>query len=343
MGSAERPIGVGVIGLNFGLGRCAAIREVEEARLVAVASRSVATARQAGERLGVDWHADYRSLLARDDIDLVAVYTPSSLHGEIAIAAAKAGKHVLTTKPLEITLDRVDAVIDACAAAGVKLATEYVARYGAGHYRAYRAIADGALGKPFLGEFSYKCYRPQSYYQGTRGTWASDGGGAMMMQAIHAIDLMLWYMGPARTVTARWGAFTHEMEAEDTAVALVTFESGALATLVGTTSFHNDRPAGAYGGGTIIRLEVGGDRGGLIISDGTIQMWRAENQAEPPAAEPPARNVFQDMARWLRDDDYRSPTLVTGAAARETVAFVLALYESARAGRTITLEKRRLA
>ena len=176
MGGTDRPIGVGVVGLNWGLGRCGALREVEEARLVAVAARSEATARKGGEQLGVDWHADYRDMLRRDDIDLVAVYTPSGTHLDIAADAARAGKHVLTTKPLEITLDRIDAAITVCRAAGVKLATEYVTRYGGDYYRAYRAIADGAIGRPLLGEFSYKCYRPAAYYQGTRGTWAADGG-----------------------------------------------------------------------------------------------------------------------------------------------------------------------
>ena len=144
MGRTDRPVGVGVIGLNWGLGRCAALREVEEARLVAVAARSEATARKGGEQFGVDWHADYRELLRRDDIDLVAVYTPSGTHLDIAADAARAGKHVLTTKPLEVTLDRIDAAIAVCREAGVKLATEYMTRYGGDYYRAYRAIADGA-------------------------------------------------------------------------------------------------------------------------------------------------------------------------------------------------------
>jgi predicted dehydrogenase len=337
MGDRVRPVGVGVVGLNWGLGRCAAIREVDEARLVAVAARTEATARRVGAELGVDAYTDYQEMLRRDDLDLVAVYTPSGSHLPIAVDAARAGKHVLTTKPLEVTLDRIDAAIAACRESGVKLATEYVTRYAGDYYRAYRAIADGALGTPIVGEFSYKCFRPAEYYQGTRGTWAADGGGAMMMQAIHVVDLMLWLMGPATSVTARWGAYTHRLEAEDTAVALVTFANGALATLVGTTTFHNTRPPGNYGGGTIIRVEVGGERGSLIMSDGKFLMWKAEGLAEPPAVERPARNAFQDAARWLRDDGYRSPTLVTGDEARRSVELILALYESARDGRTVTL------
>jgi predicted dehydrogenase len=333
---ANRPLGVGVVGLNWGLGRCRALQQHDGVRLVAVASRTEATAQQAGEALGVAWYTDYAAMVRRDDLDLIAVYTPSNVHAEIAAAAARAGKHVLTTKPLETTLARIDSVIDVCDRAGVKLATEYVARYQPDYYRAHEAIAGGALGRPLLGEFSYKCFRPASYYTGTRGTWAADGGGAMMMQAIHVIDLMLWWLGPARTVTAHWGALTHTLEAEDTAVALVTFASGAMATLVGTTTFHNDRPPGNYGGGTIIRVEIGGERGSLIMSDAKVAMWQTADGTPFPPDPPPARSTFADMARWI-GGAVPSPALVTGAAARQSVELVLALYESARTGRTVTL------
>ena len=210
MANKDGRVGFGVVGLNWGLGRCKALQDVPEARLVAVASRTEQTARRAGDQLGVDWHTDYRALLARDDVDVIAVYTPNRSHLDIAIEAARSGKHVLTTKPVETTVERVDAVIDACERAGVKLGAEYMARYTPGNYLGYRAVADGAIGKPVLGEFSYKCYRPQEYYSGTRGTLDVDGGGAMLLQAIHVADVMLWYMGDVRSVTAEWGALTHQ-------------------------------------------------------------------------------------------------------------------------------------
>lgn len=337
MPTSDGRVGFGIIGLNWGLGRAAALREVPEAQLVAVASRTEETARRAARALGVDAYADYRALLARDDLDVVAIYTPNALHRDIAVEAARAGKHVMVTKPLEITLDRIDAVIEACRANGVKLATEYMARFEPGHYLGYRAIADGALGRPILGEFSYKCFRPQSYYTGTRGTWAVDGGGALMLQAIHTIDVMLWYLGEPVSVVARGGTFTHQMETEDTALALVTFASGALATLVGTTSFHNDKPAGQYGGGTLTRIEVGGEQGSLILADGALAMWKSLVMEAPPAAALPARNAFQDMARWVRNDAYRSPTLVRAGESRKAVELILAIYESMRNGQPVAL------
>jgi UDP-N-acetyl-2-amino-2-deoxyglucuronate dehydrogenase len=337
MPAKDGRVGFGVVGVNWGLGRCAGIQAVPEAELVAVCARTEQNARAASEQLGVAYHTDYREMLARDDVDVVAIYTPNASHLDIAVEAARAGKHVIATKPLEITTGRVDAILDACKAAGVKVATEYMARFEPGHYLGHCAIADGLVGKPILGEFSYKCFRPQAYYTGTRGTWAVDGGGAMMLQAIHTLDVMLWYLGDVESVTARWGTFTHEMESEDTALALVTFTSGALATLVGTTTFHNTLPAGQYGGGSVTRVELGGDRGSFILQNGEVAMWKSLEADEPPSGEPPVLNAFQDVARWVRDDSYDSPTLVKGEDSRKSIALIQALYESARTGRTVTL------
>ena len=337
MPTKDGRVGFGVIGLNFGLGRCRAIQQVPEAELVAVASRTEQTAQRVGAELGVDAYADYHQLLSRDDVDVVCIFTPNAFHREIAIDAAKAGKHLVITKPLEITLDRVDDIIAAANENGVKLATEYMARFQPGHYLGYQAIADGSLGKLVTGEFTYKCFRPQSYYTGTRGTWAVDGGGVMLLQAIHSLDVMLWYMGEVESVFARWGTLTHEMESEDTALAIVTFTSGAMATLVGTTTFHNDRPGGQYGGGSMTRIEVGGTDGSLIMQDGNVAMWKSLHAEQPPEAVSPVLNTFQDMARWVRDDAYSSPTLVKAADSRKAIELILAIYESARTGKLIQL------
>jgi UDP-N-acetyl-2-amino-2-deoxyglucuronate dehydrogenase len=337
MPTKDGRVGFGVVGLNFGLGRCQAIQAVPEAELVAVASRTEQTAQQVGAELGVDAYADYRRLLDRDDVDVVCIFTPNAFHRDIAIDAAQAGKHLVVTKPLEITLERVDAIIEAAEANGVKLATEYMERFKPGHYLGYQAIADGSLGRLVTGELSYKCYRPQEYYTGTRGTWAVDGGGVMLLQAIHSLDLMLWYYGEVESVIARQRTLTHQMESEDTALSIVTFTSGAMATLVGTTTFHNDRPAGSYGGGSMTRIEVGGDKGSLILTDGKVSMWKSLEAETPPEPKLPALNTFQDMARWVRDDGYDSPTLVKAADSRRAIELIHAIYESAKTDRVITL------
>jgi predicted dehydrogenase len=278
--------------------------------------------------------------LERPDIEAIGLYTPSGAHLEIANEIAAAGKHLIITKPIEVDLPRTDGILEACQRAGVKVATEYVARYVPANYAVYQAIASGQLGTMFMGEFSEKSFRPQSYYEpdgGWRGTWRYGGGGTLITQGIHSVDQMLWLMGDAASVTARWATFTSRIESEDTIVALITFQNGALGTMISTTTFLNDKPAGAYGGGTVRRAEVSGSSGSATIIDGKITMARLVQGELATEVAPPAINVFQDFARWVRDDTYESPTLVKGAGGRKSLEVVLAAYQSARNGATVTL------
>jgi UDP-N-acetyl-2-amino-2-deoxyglucuronate dehydrogenase len=340
MASSSKPVGFGIIGLNFGASRCPLVRQVPEARLVAVVSRTEERDRKMAEAHGADWYTDYRRLLERPDIDVIGLYTPSGAHLEIAREIAAASKHLIVTKPIEVDLPRTDGILDACQKADVKVATEYVARYVPANYAAYRAIHDGQLGALFLGEFSEKSFRPQSYYEpdgGWRGTWRYGGGGTLITQGIHSVDQMVWLMGDVVSVTAHWATFTSQIESEDTIVSLVKFASGALGTLISTTTFLNDKPAGAYGGGTVRRAEVSGATGTATIVDGLVTMAQLSKGEFIREVPPPAMNVFQDFARWVRDDSYDSPTLVKGAGGRKSLEVVLAAYESARSGKTVTL------
>lgn len=338
---AENEIGFGVVGVGWGAGRAAAINAVPGARLVAVSSRDVGKAEKAAADLGVRGFSDYREMLRRDDIHVIAIYTPSAQHRDIAVEAAEAGKHLIVTKPLEITLERIDAMIAAADRNSVKLATEYGVRFEPANYALYRAVQDGALGRMILGEFTEKLYRPQWYYEldgGWRSRWATGGGGAVINQGIHTLDQMLWLMGPVATVTAEAGAFASRIESEDTAVALLKFRSGALGTFIATTTFHNPKPGGRYGGGTVRRIEVNGSSGSGRIDDEALTMLHIEGAAElPRRLASPAINVFEDMVRWIKDPDYESPTLVKPAAARASMELVLAIYDSARTGTTVRL------
>jgi predicted dehydrogenase len=157
-------------------------------------------------------------------------------------------------------------------------------------------------------------------------------------QAVHTVDQMLWLMGPVESVTARMATFGIQTETEDTSVALVTFKNGAFGTLVGTTTFHNDRPPGRYGGGTTRRIEINGLLGSAGLTDDRITMAKfPERDDVPLTVEPPALNAFQDMARWVKDGSYSSPTLVKEEESRASMEVVLAVYESARTGKTVTL------
>jgi predicted dehydrogenase len=317
------------------------VKAVPGARLVAVSSRNAERAKAAGEKLGCDWTTDYRDMLRRDDIHVIGIYTPSGLHRDIAIETAEAGKHAIVTKPLEVTLARMDAIIAAADKAGTKLATEYVVRYQPGNYALHRAVKEGRLGKLILGEFTEKLYRPQWYYErdgGWRAKREIAGGGTVVLQTIHQIDQMLWLMGPVESVTASTGTFATDIESEDTAAALVRFRSGAMAMVVGTTTFRNDKPPGVYGGGTVRRLEINGDLGAARIDDETMTMLTIEGNPDVPREfAPPAANVFEDFVHWVHDDSYSSPTLVKAAESRASMEIVLAIYESGRTGKTVTL------
>lgn len=341
MVSKDGKVGFAIVGLGIGLSRCEMMQQAPEAKLVAVVDLVEDKAKQVAERFGCDWYTDYHKVLERDDVDVVGVYTPSGLHKEIALDVARAGKNVLTTKPMEITLERADTIISACKEVGVKLGTEFAERYSPYNYALYRAVHDGKFGKMVLGQFDYKCYRDQAYYEsngGWRGTWKVDGGGAIMNQTIHSVDQMIWIMGDVDTVTARSGTFTHQIETEDTAAAVITFKSGALGTLVGTTTFHNDRPFKLYGGGVTRRTEVNGESGSATLIDSKMAMWKVIGDGEVPGeAQPPAVNIFQDYARWVLDDDYSSPTLAKAEESRKTLELVLAVYESARTGKSVSL------
>jgi len=339
--SDNQQIGFGVVGVGFGKGRAELIKATPGARLVSISSRDAAKAEAAATELGCDWTADYHDMLRRDDIDVIAVYTPSAQHRDIAIEAAEAGKHLIITKPIEITLERIDDMIAATERHGVKMATEYVVRYEPANYALYQATREGALGKLILGEFAEKLYRPQWYYEldgGWRSRWKTGGGGTVINQGIHTLDQMTWLFGEVASVTAKAGAFASKIESEDTAVALVTFKSGAVGTFIATTTFHNPKPGGRYGGGTVRRIEINGDRGSGRIDDETLNMLHIDGGAElPRSVRPEAINIFDDMVRWVRDDLYASPTLVKPAEARASMALVLAIYESAREGRTVNL------
>ena len=341
MTGGDGRIGFGIIGLGYGLSRLPLIEQVPDARLVAVAARTEAKARDAAEKHNCDWYTDYRQMLAREDIDVIGIYTAPGDHLPFALDAARAGKHIVMTKPLEVTLERMDRIIDACREAGVKLATEFVVRYNPANYALYRAVQDGAFGRLVLGEFAEKLYRPQWYFEmdgGWRGTWKVGGGGVVVNQAVHTVDQMLWLMGPVESVTARWGTYGIQTETEDTAVAMITFKSGALGTLIGTTTFHNDRPPGRYGGGTTRRIEVNGLLGSAGLTDDRITMAKFPDREDVPlTVTPPAVSVFEDMTRWVQDDRYASPTLVKPDESRAAMEVVLAVYESGRTGRTVTL------
>jgi predicted dehydrogenase len=322
------------------------LAETPAARLAAVVDADSDRARDYGERYAVPWFTDLSSVLTRDDVDVVGIYTPSGRHLDLAVAAARAGKHVLLTKPMEVNLARSDAIASACSAAGVDLYGEFYLRYYPDNWRMRNAVHTGALGRLILGEFAFKCFRPDAYYRSDgawRQTWDLNGGGVVMNQAIHAIDKLTWCMGDVEKVHAVTGTYAHDIPVEDTAVAILTMRSGALAVLTATSTFRTTSGMDdIYGGGFTTRAEVNGDQGSLTLVDDVLTMEKLERGGLGEFAGKP-HNVFDDIAGALTDPAYESLTLARGDEARRPVEIAMAIYDSARTGAPVSMSDYRVA
>jgi predicted dehydrogenase len=329
-----------------------ALAEVPGAGLAALISRNPANARSVAESVGAscDTYTELAPVLARPDIDIVIVATPSGAHLEPAVAAAQAGKHVVVEKPLEITLDRCDRIIEACQRNRVQLCTIFPSRFGDANQALKAAIDAGRFGRLTLGETTCKWWRPQSYYDegGWKGTKALDGGGALMNQAIHNVDLLAWMMGPVTHISGYTATLAHErIEVEDTAVACLRFASGALGVIQATTSVHPGLPK---------TVAVHGDRGTVVIEQEDVLRWDflpetpedcdikarfaqkvgASGGASNPAAISHAGHARQ-MADFVRAIRTGSRPLIDGREGRRAVEIILGIYRSAAAGRTVEL------
>lgn len=342
--------------LGFGIVGCGAIAPLhaeairslsDDALLVAVSSNIQKEARAFGEKYGINWYEDYHNLLDRNDVDVVCICTPSGTHAEIAMEAAKFGKHILVEKPLDISLERIDRVIEACEKARVKLGVVFQLRFTKAFKMVYQAVRNERFGRLVLGEARVKTYRSRDYYKSSdwKGTWTMDGGGALMNQSIHAVDLLQWMMGPVKSVYAYTDTLVHEIEVEDTAVAVLRFANGALGVLVGATSTFPGLPK---------YLEIHGSAGGVVVEEDTIKKWDfSEKREEDKLAEQtggeigsaysdPVKGlnfighklVIEDMIEAILKN--REP-LVNGQEARKSVEIILAVYESARSGKEIVL------
>lgn len=325
-----------------------AIAEIAGARLVAAASRSEKNARRVADAHHCDWTTDWRTLLDRDDVQVVDICTPSGAHMEYAVAAAQAGKHVIIEKPLEVTLARCDAIIEACEANGVASCVIFPSRWAEMMRVVKGAIDEGRFGRLTLGDAQVKWWRTQEYYaDGWHGTQKLDGGGALMNQSSHTIDILQWFMGPVKRIQAFKGTLAHPtIEVEDVAVAALEFENGALGMIEGTTAAFP---------GLSRWMGVHGDRGSAIIEDTSLVRWefadprpedatilaRHAPKARGAGAADPAAISHQGHRRQLADfladlDAGRTP-LVDGREGRKAVEIILAIYQSAATGRTVTL------
>src|SRR4051812_18722459 len=328
-----------------------ALQEIPGARVAALVSRNPGNGHKLIEETGIPACPVFPTVaeaLKAPGVDAVVITTPSGAHLEPAVAAAAAGKHVVVEKPLEITGPRCQQIIDACAKHRVQLCTIFPSRFGDANAALHAAVREGRFGRLTLGETTCKWWRTQQYYDegGWKGTQALDGGGALMNQAIHNVDLLLWMMGRATHVSGFTATLAHErIEVEDTAVAVVKFEGGALGVIQATTSVHPGYPK---------TIAVHGDRGSAVIEQDDVLRWdftpeTAEDQAVKQrfaqktgasgGSSNPAAISHQGHARQLGDfvkaiETGRKP-LVDGREGRKAVEVILAIYQSAATGRVV--------
>lgn len=326
------------------------ISNTPEAELVACCDIVEEKAKKLADEYGVSKiYTDYHELLASDEVDAVNVCTPSGLHGQITIDAAKAGKHVLCEKPVEITLPKIDAMIKACHEANIKFGVIFQRRTSPMWSKIKKAVDSGCLGKMVLGDAYLKYLRTQAYYDSGdwRGTWALDGGGALMNQGVHMIDLLRWIMGPIDTIYAKADHLVRNIEVEDTACAVIQYKSGAFGVLEGTTSVYP---------GMDHRMELHGEKGTILVDGEKIAKWDIpEEETEechidgnggvdikigtaatnPTSIATEGHQIqIQDLCHAITED--RNP-MITGEEARNAVEVILAIYESARTGLPVKL------
>ena len=345
--------GFGIVGLGLIADfHAKAIQAISGGRssLVACCSRSAEKAQGFSKKYGCTGYTDIVKFLAHPGLDIVSLCTPSGAHLEHSLAAAKAGKHVIVEKPLEITPERCDKIIASCEKAKVSLAGVFQSRFSEVAGIVKKAVDQGRFGTLVLGDAYVKWFRSQEYYDngGWHGTQSLDGGGALINQSIHAIDLLQWFMGPVESVQAFTGTIGHKrIEVEDNAVAALRFRNGAFGVIEGSTSVYP---------GFLKRIEISGTKGSVILEEETLKAWDfAEGLPEDEeirekfgagaetgggAADPAAisfeghRRQFEEFITSLEQG--RSP-LVDGREAKKAVQIIQAIYASAKKGTLVRL------
>lgn len=346
-------MGFGIIGTGMiAHFHAKAIQAMPGGKVAACFNQSPEKASQFAAQYGCRACSSLEELLADPGVQIVTICTPSGAHREPALAAAAAGKHVVVEKPLEITLERCDDIIRACEQAGVKLCTIFPSRFSPANLALKQAIDNGRFGRLTLGDTYVKWWRTQEYYDGGgwRGTWALDGGGAFMNQAIHNVDLLAWLMGDVAEVAGFTQTLAHErIEVEDVGVACLKFRNGAIGVMEAAT---------AAWPGLLKRTEIHGSRGTVIVEQDSILKWEfADPQPDDQellqrlggssattggAADPKAISFIghqlqlQDFVDAITEK--RAPR-VDGAEGRKSVEIILALYAAARSGQTQKLPR----
>jgi len=316
-----------------------AIQSLPNARLVGICGTNLQKVKSLSEKYGCMAYSDCAALLG-SEIDIVTIATPSGAHMEPAIKAAQNGKHVICEKPLEISLDRIDHMIDAHEKAGTLLGGIFNYRYHDSLGYLKRVVDSGRFGRITCASVFVPWWRSESYYEGSwHGTSKLDGGGALINQAIHMIDILQYIMGPVESLQSYTATLAHNIEVEDTATSVLRFRNGSLGIIYGTTASFP---------GQFRRIEITGTRGTVIQVENSFMVWQFEDQTDEdleilskfgsveggggvsdPSAipfEPHARNI----EAFIHSIETGTQFEIDGYEARKAVEIIIAIYKSSR-------------
>lgn len=337
---------IGIIGAGMiGQFHAKAITAMDGGELHSVFDLRLEAAERLAHEFKVKAFADMDAFLADPELQVVTIGTPSGAHLDPALAAIQAGKHVIIEKPLEITTERIDQMMAAAREHGVTLAAVLNRRFHPGMDAFKKATESGRFGQLTSASAYVKWYRDQAYYDsaGWRGTWALDGGGALMNQSIHTIDALLYLAGPVKSVQANTACLAHvNIEVEDMAVAILEFENGARGVIEGSTCTWSKQ-------GHPARVQLAGTEGSVFLADENFEIWDFKNESEEDnevrarfmkgagtglgANDPTAINFYQHQRNFEEVinaiEEGREPS-TSAAEARKSVALIQAIYASAQ-------------
>ena len=335
-----------------------AIAEIEGACLAGVWSRTAENAQAFAQQHGARAYPTVGEMVASEKLDTVIVCSTHPTHRDSVVEAARAGAHALVEKPMASTLRDCDLMIDACASAGRNLGVVSQRRWYEPARRVKQAIEEGKLGQPILAVATLLGWRDQSYYDSDkwRGTWLGEGGGVLVNQAPHQLDLLLWFMGEIAEVNAYWDNLNHPgIEVEDTAVAVIRFANGALGNLL----LSNSQKPGLYGsvqvhGANGASVGARTEQGAMFIAgktgisqppendlwtvpgeEGLLDEWKAQDGAFFRSIDPTVYYLKRQIEDFIEAGDEGRRPAVTGKAGRKVVELFTAIYRSGRSGKAV--------
>lgn len=339
-----KQVGIALVGCGLVANvHIAAIKELAQAKICGVWSRDAEHTAIFAAKHELFAYESFAKLLADPVVDVVVLCTPPGSHVDLGLEVAQAKKHLVVEKPLDIDFAKAQLLVDTYQHKGLKLSVIFQNRFTPAAQMVKQALEDGLLGKLYLGDAYIKWYRSPEYYASAawRGTWAVEGGGALINQGIHTIDLLQWLMGGVKTVSGIVRTMTHKIETEDIGVAWVDYHNGAVGVIEGSTAIQPSFKE---------RVELHGENGTIILEGGNIKEWKVVgcNEADyvtvekvsygvtnSPAITPVNHKAqYADIIAAVQEN--REP-LVNGEQGLKALDIVLGIYKSSQQGCKIEL------